>query len=470
MSSWCRRIPISIRLIAVIILLHVPTGHARAAHALTLPGANLLRWASLALKTQPASAVARELRHHQSVADASVGLDGRTVEFRLRTGVTMAVLPAGGTSTLPLPARPLARAGAPAAGRSAFVLAPFEAEMGIQQHVDDLSARLRDYGFSVTVLTNTGVTVDDMVDLSRYDLVYDVTHSGVNQYGDVDIATGQPVDPRNVDPDLMPFIKAGSLMVTGVSGTTTDYYGIRAAWIHDELAGQFPPHSLFFLNGCSTLRGSLLWQNLQQRGLSTFVSWDNLAVTGDDAPNADAFFGGLIAGQTVDQSMSALRGRGLGVSAWAGVPAYLGYLGDGTLTLDGRSSLPPTATPTATSPPPTPTDTPTPTATVIPTPTATPVPALSLQLALHPHVRPGGRQTIEVWTAPGNRVTIRVAFPWGGGRHASRTVGSSGSTRYSYIQVAPPASSTSRRVRVTASVHALQGAASVTRTYQVTVS
>lgn len=254
-------------------------------------------------------------------------------------------------------------------------------------------------------------------------------------------------------------------MVTGVSGTSTEYYGIRAAWIHDELAGRFPQHSLVFLNGCSALRASLLWQALQERGVSTFVSWDNLAVTGDDGPNAEAFFAGMTAGQTVNESMAALRARGLGVSAWAGVPAQLGYVGDGTLTLDGRSSLVPTVTPTAT-PSPTATSTPIPTQTAGPTATAPVLPFL--QVSLRPRVRVGARQTINVETVPGARIEIRVMYGWGGGRHATRNGGSAGHVRYTYVQTAPPIPAPSRRVRVTVSA-GVTGQPSVTRTrtYQV---
>lgn len=469
MSSLRRSIRRWCRLGAALFLTQLPPGPAHAARPASLPGAALLRSASLALRTQSPPAVVRRLRHAKSVSYAAVGMDGKTVEFRLKSGVTMAVLPSGGNAAIPIPRLGMARSAAPATGRTAFVLAPFEDEMGMGQHITDLAAKLQDYGFSVTVLTNQAVTVDDMVDLSRYDVVYDVTHSGVNQYGDADIATGQPVDPNNVDPALMPFIRAGSLMVTGVSGTSTEYYGIRAAWIQQELAGQFPPHSLLFLNGCSTLRASLLWQALQGRGLATFVSWDNLAVTGDDAPNADAFFQGLTSGQTVDQSMSALRARGLGISAWAGVPAYLGYVGDGTLRLDGHSSLIATATATAT---------PIPTATTTPIPTPTPEPTASsttvasvLHVSLHAYVRPRGKQTIGVRTNPDNRIEIRVVYGWGGGRLARRTAGSSGTVRYSFVQPAPPPGTSSRRVRVT--VTAGPGGTNpvtLARTYQVSVS
>lgn len=457
-----------LRIAALLLLLQLPALPARATAAISLPGVDLLHTAAARLEHQRPAEVARWLRRHRSrVRSASVGSDGKSVEFRLRSGITMAILPSSTGAVRQSAYRNLRSPMDPGSGRKALVLAPFEDEMGVKEHVDSLVSQLRAYGLTVKLLTNTDVTVDDMVDLSRYDVVYDITHSGVSQYGDVDIATGQPVDPRNVDPALMPFIQAGSLMVTGVSGTTTDYYGIRSAWIQQELDGQFPAHSLLYLDGCSALRATLLWQALQQRGVSTFVSWDNLAVTGDDGPSADAFFGGLTGGSTVDASLAALLAKGLGVSWWAGTQAHLGYLGDGTLTLDGRSSQTPTPYPTATSTPaPNGTPTPPPTVTLSPTPVPT-LAGLLLKVHLRGTVREGARQTVRVLTEPGARVRIHVAYPWGGSRNAVRRADAAGRAGVTYTQPSPPGRSVSHAVRVTVDVHAANRSATSTRTYRI---
>jgi hypothetical protein len=57
---------------------------------------------------------------------------------------------------------------------------------------------------------------------------------------------------EGTDPNVGPLIRSGTVILIGVSGTSQKYYGITSSFI-TQYEGQFPAHSLVFLNGCNLL-------------------------------------------------------------------------------------------------------------------------------------------------------------------------------------------------------------------------
>jgi hypothetical protein len=132
--------------------------------------------------------------------------------------------------------------------------------------------------------------------------------------------------------------------------------------------GRFPNSSLLYLNGCEVLNANLLWDAFRQQNVATMISWDNKVLNTLDEEAADFMFPRLAQGETVAANVQAATANNLGTSTFENQIAHLGFVGDGTDTLDRalHGTLPPTATPTATA---------VPTATA--TDTATPTPSIS---------------------------------------------------------------------------------------------
>lgn len=431
--------------------------------------------AQMRLARQPERTVVAWLRRQRTVAWAT--MDRGAVHIDFRSGLQAQILPADHLRSLParrvrlaplaprgqsLPSAPLG------AGRRALLLFPFAADLDVEAHANAVQAELRAAGFSVDRLDGSAVTVGTMASMTHYDLVYDVTHSSSNQYGEAIIATGEVANPDNVVPAYVPLINEQSLIITGVAGTTTQYYGVRTRFIRDHLDGRFPLHALLFFNGCNLTGSSYLWRFLSEHGASTEVAWDNDVLTLDYAPTGDAFFKLMLAGNTVGETLDAMHAANEGYSYWAGVRATLKYLGDSTLTLDGRSSATPTPLPTAT-PTPVPTATPLPTATPIPTPvpTATPLPTVTpiptpLVVHLAHKVQAGRTQTITVSTGPDETVRMVLGLPGGKKKRATRITGPRGQTHWRYRQPGVPPGQ-----RPVAVITVMVGGVSVTRKYRV---
>lgn len=296
----------------------------------------------------------------------------------------------------------------------ALVLEPFATELDLGPtagtvEADDLQAA----GYRVDRLVDGAVTMGTMATLASYNVVYILTHSGVNQWGEGVVATGELA---NTDPTIDPMIKEFSVLVVGVVGTNQLYYGIMSRFIQYHV-GEFPAHSMMFINGCSMLGASLFWKALANKGIGAMVSWDHDALAADDVPAAADFFAAMYGGKNIADAAAAVRANGHGVSQPAGEPvANFGYLGDGTITLKTAAG-------------------PTPTATPLP-PTATPVTThvRKLTVTLRKLVFPGQRQLMSIVASPNTSLRISVTYPNGNRQSVFRTVTSTGALTYSYTQ------------------------------------
>lgn len=328
-----------------------------------------------------------------------------------------AVLPASVPAPVPVPLlsdRAVMRDG-PATGQpSALVLEPFATELNLGStagtvEADDLQAA----GYRVDRLVDGAVTMGTMSTLANYNVVYMLTHSGVNQWGEGVVATGELA---NTDPTIDPLIKEFSVLVVGVVGSNQLYYGIMSRFIQYHV-GEFPAHSMMFINGCSMLGASLFWKSLASKGMGALVSWDHDALAVDDVPAASDFFASMYGGRDIADAVAAVRADGHGVSRPAGEPvANFGYVGDGTITLKTAAG-------------------PTPIATSAPV-SATPAPihASKLSVTLRKLVLPGQRQLMSIVASPNTSLRISVVYPNGNRHSVLRAVPSSGALTYTYTQ------------------------------------
>lgn len=379
---------------------------------------NLILAASHRLQWERTPGVVAWLRSVPIVASSAVGQDGRTVMVRFRDGMNAAVLPASAPPTpsrglfsdrenvRSRPATPMPVTGQP----RALVLEPFASELNLgpqagKVEADDLQAA----GYRVDRLVDGAVTMGTMSTLANYNVVYILTHSGVNQWGEGVVATGELA---NTDPAMDPLIKEFSVLVVGVVGTKQLYYGIMSRYIQYHV-GRFPAHSLMFINGCSMLSASLFWKALASKGMGAMVSWDHDGLAVDDVPAGDDFFGAMYRGRDVTDALAAVRADGHGTSQPAGGPiAHIGYLGDGSITLQSASGLTPTATPVVTAA----------------------VHNRAPRLTLRKQVVPGQGQRISVVSAPDAWLRITVINPDGTRHIALRVAGVRGRSTYAYRQ------------------------------------
>lgn len=322
-------------------------------------------------------AAAAQIRRDRSLRSVKIGLDGRTLVLTFRDGLHTAILPAQpvlAAEKVNMPsglavADSRARAAAAGSAGRALVLEPFATQLQLGQHTGDIEvADLRYAGYAVDQAYDEAVTLDTMKGLGQYKVVYMLTHSGVNEYGEGVVATGQLA---HHEPEILPLIDERSVYVVGVVGSTQYYYGIMSGFIRNHV-GQFPPHALLFLNGCSLLKSTLFWQALADRGAGAMIGWDEEGMAHDDSNAAVEFFGQMARGETVSQATDAVRAAGYGTSTSPGHIAHFGFVGDGSLTLYPDAPATPTATSTPTA---TPTATATPTRQPTPTATATRKPA-----------------------------------------------------------------------------------------------
>lgn len=421
--------------------------------------ARVLSQASLQLRHDAPASVTRWLRRQSVVESALVGRDRQTIDVRFRDGMRAAILPRLQRFVTVPQLGSLARSAAPAAvpgAAQAAVWEPFATELGLGAIAGDVEVQqLQAAGMVVDQKYDTNVTVAQLASMSNYNVVYMHTHSGVSAVGDGVVASGEPA---NGDPAVAPYLLDGSVITVGVAGTSQQYYGITSKFIASH-EGNFPTHSLLFLNGCALLRATIFWQALHVRGAAALVSWDQNAAAKDDFLSAAAFFNVMGRGQTVLDAISIVRAAGYGASSDNGVPATLGYIGDGSITLgiaaagsNGTSTPPPvTNTPspalTATSMPvsavtntPEPpatamrtaTPAPAPTLTSTPVPTHPPVPALVSLVGL---VKPGGMQHISIGNlVPITPVQVRVTFPDGEVSQMRMDSDAAGKAQFSFIQ------------------------------------
>ena len=443
----------------------------------------VLAIASVQMGHSSASRVVRWLRLQTAVSSASVGRDRRTISIKFRDGREAAIL-SQSLRNVALPRlRPMLRPGAPNAAPAApaAVWEPFAAELGLGPNAGDIEVQqLQAAGFAVDQKYDTNVTVAQMATLSRFNVVYMHTHSGLTASGDGIVASGEPV---NGDPSVAPFLNDGSVIPVGVAGSAQQYYGINSSFITRH-EGAFPGGSLLFLNGCALLRSTIFWQALHSRGVSTLVSWDQNGAAKDDYLSAAAFFNVMGTGQAVAGTISTLRASGYGTSSDNGVPATLGYVGDGTVTLHsaaaagGPGPTPPAATstpvPTATStarPVATATSIATATAAPSSTPTSTPVPThppVPALVSLSNVVNPGATQRISVSNLlPSTALQIRVTFPNGGTVVGHANADSAGHAQFSFLQAGSTLTRHSRIAQVEITATTASGTATTTIHYTI---
>jgi len=397
------------------------------------------------------------LDRQPSVSGSSVGRDGTTISIYFHDGLHTAVL------WPRMPSYSGIRRGvlAPSmnrlhrmlqTGRRAIVLEPFrtELQLGPDAGASETSA-LQAAGYNVDTFSNAGVTVDVMKTLGAYNVVYDDTHSGVNEYGEGVVATGQVY---NANPDLEPYMHEFSVMPVAVAGSPLLFYGVLSRFVQSHIDA-FPPESIVFWNGCDMLRASRVWTALQQKGVVAMVSWDGEVLPSDAVNSAGTFFGALSSGADVVHALTAVRSAGQGTSQVDGqAVARLDFVGEGRATLSGllspeQPTPPMIASPTALPP----TFTPTPTTTPLPVSTATPMPVANVPLP-NPTVRiyrePGKTRirVVLIRSAPNALVTLRVRYAGGFIVRATVRADSSGAATYRFRQRPNAVSPVSRTMQV----------------------
>jgi hypothetical protein len=206
-----------------------------------------------------------------------------------------------------------------------------------------------------------------MLSLSNYNVIYMFVHSGSNQWGESLIATGVEAHSGPADPTFLPYLRDKTAIVTGVAGTTTNYYGVVSEFFQYHV-GPFPQDALIFINGCSLLNASLLWNDLAAKNVGSMVTWDGEVMSPDEGAAASTFFDAFTHGQSVSDSVASVLAHGYGQSTVGSTISHLGYRGVASLTLP-EIVHPPAPTPAPTD---TPSPMPSPTATSTPTPTAGP--------------------------------------------------------------------------------------------------
>ena len=172
-----------------------------------------------------------------------------------------------------------------------------------------------------------------------------------------------------------------------------------------------------------------------------------------------------------------MHAAGYGTSSENGVPATLGYVGDGSVTLQsaaaggGGQPTPPatnTPVPAATSTPQpvaTATSAPVPTSTSTPVPTHPPVPAL---ISLAKVVKPGATQHISIGNLmPATPIRIRVIFPDGEVVQGHTTSDSAGHTQFAFVQAGSKLTRRSRTASVEVTATTATGRTTTTVHYTI---
>jgi len=323
-------------------LVGIPRGNASASY--DAHDGNVLGLASMRLGHQSMSRVLDWLRHQPSVRSALRGDDGRTVDIRFRDGSRAAILPSTVSRVrLPLPllrshVQLLSGERSPAGPARAVVMEPFASQLGLGPQAGDAEVGdLQAAGYSVDQLYDTQVTLNSLTKLSQYNVAYMQTHAGVAAGGEGIVASGEVV---GTDPNVGPLIRNGTVIPIGVSGSSQRYYGITSSFI-TQYEGQFPAHSLVFLNGCNVLSSPRFWNALAAKNAGVLVSWDREATSTDNFIAGAKFFQYMDnPGTSVASAIAAVHAAGFGTSLVEGTVANLGYTGDGTITLANAGTAP----------------------------------------------------------------------------------------------------------------------------------
>jgi len=334
--------PTLLLVVVVAGLVGIPRGNASASY--DAQDGNVLGMASMRLGHQSMSRVLGWLRHQASVRSALRGDDGRTVDIRFRDGSRAAILPST-VSRVRIPLsllhphlQLLAEDRSPAGAARAVVMEPFATQLGLGPQAGDAEVSdLQSAGYSVDQLYDTQVTLKALTTLSQYNVAYMQTHAGVVTGGEGIVASGELV---GTDPNVAPLIRNGTVIPISVSGSSQRYYGITSSFI-TQYEGQFPAHSLVFLNGCNLLSAPRFWNALAGKGSGVLVTWDREATSTDNFIAGAQFFKYMDnPGTTVASAIAAVHAAGFGTSLVDGAVANLGSIGDGTITLGNAAAAP----------------------------------------------------------------------------------------------------------------------------------
>jgi hypothetical protein len=441
-----------LRLVALVALLAAGLAAAPRSASADLADAALFRQAAMTLGRGTPLSVARWLDRQPAVRAARLGADGRTLTIHFADGSRGVILPPVTRMTrLSLRPRALLQSQAQS-GQSgkAAAFEPFATELGLSPaSFDPVVSYLHQSGYAVDAEYDGQVTLATMATLAQYNVVYILSHSGVEDNGTGVLATAQETACKpHTSPD-------GTVQAVAVWGVSTCYLAITQTFI--EKLPHFPWNSVVFLNGCTLLASHPFWVSLANQGVGTMVSWNGDALGQDDFLTAQAFFGEMQGGLSVSSAVDALLSLGYGRSSYQGKIATLGYRGDGTLTLKTAAAavapsvtptlIPtdtpaPTRTPVPTPPAPGDTATPAATATASATPTATAVPMptdapANPSLSLPQTVTPGDRLEITVeHAALGSKGQLQVIYPSGSTVRQIQTADREGMLHFAYVQQA----------------------------------
>jgi hypothetical protein len=454
------------------------TRHTQASS--TSADVRVLTSASLKLRSHSRGFVIHWLRGQPVVGAVALGRDGETVDIHYRDGFHAVIVPRsigtvslsgggrdgrlhisqtdGRRSSLRVlkdSVRPRVLPRQPVAARAGVFL-PFAFETGGPDEANPEISDLVAAGFQVDApVLNTDATIQRLESLAQYNVVYMVTHSGVDSAGHAIVLSGQPFSQSDASMSLLEL--DGSVTTSLCAGCTQPYWGITSAFVRQHM-GQFPANALIFLNGCKASGTDFWTTGLASKGAGAMLSWDSDAQVPDEYFAAAAFFYYMAKGQTAGAALQSTRTAGLGTSVYINKTATLNLDGNGSVTLQmaaagGSSNPTPTNTPLPLPPPPgqptatftpvpapaaptaTPTSVPpTATATSKPAPTATSVP-IAAQLNLAPLVKPGQKQQITGSGFSANEgVEFVVTFPNGDLLGQRDTADVEGNAQFSFTQ------------------------------------
>jgi hypothetical protein len=255
-----------------------------------------------------------------------------------------------------------------------LVLEPFGTALGLGPSAGQLQVdALTRAGFKVDVVRDSAVSVQTILSLPTYSVVYMLTHSNyIPANGEAFVLTGEHLNDQTQKGPDVPLFQDGSLVLGSPINDPGHLYVAFQANLFTKHMNQFPDSSFLFMNGCSVLKSSIFTQAVLQRNVDTLMSWTEEAIDRDAESAADFILPKLGDGESVDSALSDTQAQLLDTSfttdpTGATVVARLRYRGDGEDSFP-KALAGATPTPTATPVPPTETPTPQPTS----TPTATP--------------------------------------------------------------------------------------------------
>jgi hypothetical protein len=174
-----------------------------------------------------------------------------------------------------------------------------------------------------------------MRSLSQYAFVYISTHAGPLPNNDAAVATG---DTRHQP--FATYLENYSLaeMKIASQGVTKYFDAVTGRFIH-RYDGQFPEHTIVFLNACNALDMPLFWRYLKQSGVATLISWHHHVTVADSDRAAETLFAQFALRKTISEAVSTTTASGYGISVTGKKQGWLSFIGDGSGTLQAASGF-----------------------------------------------------------------------------------------------------------------------------------